>query len=82
MWVRMAGLVMILSRKSDLGARLHKQWRIYLYHGSEDDTAPFGHVDLYEKAIPQAVVHRLTDRDHQLNNDMSESPPTFAGWSD
>jgi predicted alpha/beta hydrolase family esterase len=61
-----------IKPKSDLGARLHKQWRIYLYHGSEDDTASFGHVDLYEKAIPQAVVRRLTDRDHQLNNDMSE----------
>jgi len=57
---------------SDLGARLHKRSRIYLYHGSEDDTAPFGHVDLYEKAIPQAIVRRLAGRDHQLNQDMSE----------
>lgn len=56
----------------DLGMRLHKQSRIYLYHGSEDDTVPFGHVDLYQKAIPQAVVHRLAGRDHQLNNDLSE----------
>ena len=57
---------------SDLGTRLHKQSKIYLYHGSEDDTVPSGHVDLYEKAIPQAVVHRLAGRDHQLNNDVSE----------
>lgn len=57
---------------SDLGARLHKRSRIYLYHGNEDDTAPFGHVDLYEKAIPQAIVRRLAGRDHQLNQDMSE----------
>ena len=57
---------------SDLGSRLQKRWRIYLYHGSEDDTAPFGHVDLYEKAIPQAVGRRLAGRDHQLNEDMSE----------
>ena len=57
---------------SDFGARLRKEWRIYLYHGSEDDTAPFGHVDLYQKAIPQAVIRRLADRDHQLNDDLSE----------
>ena len=57
---------------SHLGARLQKRWRIYLYHGSEDDTAPFGLIDLYEKAIPHAVVRRLAGRDHQLNEDMSE----------
>jgi pimeloyl-ACP methyl ester carboxylesterase len=45
---------------------------IHFYHGDEDETAPFEHVGLYQKAIPQAVVHRLTGRDHQLNNDMSE----------
>jgi predicted alpha/beta hydrolase family esterase len=56
---------------SHLGARLQKR-RIYLYHGSEDDTAPFGHIDLYEKAIPHAVVRQLAGRDHQLNGDMSE----------
>jgi predicted alpha/beta hydrolase family esterase len=57
---------------SDLGARLQKQWKIYLYHGSEDDTVPSGHVDLYQKAIPQALVRRLAGRDHQLNEDLSE----------
>jgi len=61
-----------IKPKSDLGARLPKEWKIYLYHGSEDDTAPFGHVDLYEKAIPQAVSRRLAGRNHQLNEDLSE----------
>ena len=56
----------------DLGAKLPDQTPIYLYHGSKDDTAPFEHVDLYARAIPRAVVRRLTGRDHQLNNDMSE----------
>ena len=56
----------------DLGARLSEEARIYLYHGSKDETAPFAHVDLYAQAIPQAVVRRLSGRDHQLNNDMSE----------
>jgi predicted alpha/beta hydrolase family esterase len=57
---------------SDLGTRLHKQSRIYLYHGTADNTVPPEHVDLYQKAIPQAMVHRLAGRDHQLNDDLSE----------
>ena len=57
---------------SDLGARLSEQTPIYLYHGSTDDTAPFGHVHLYAQSIPHAVVRRLPGRDHQLNNDMAE----------
>jgi predicted alpha/beta hydrolase family esterase len=57
---------------SDLGARLSKQTPIFLYHGSKDETAPLEHVYLYAQTIPQAVVRRLSGRDHQLNNDMSE----------
>jgi predicted alpha/beta hydrolase family esterase len=57
---------------TDLGARLPEPSKVYLYHGSEDETAPFAHVDLYEQAIPEAVVRRLAGRDHQLNEDMSE----------
>ena len=56
---------------SDIGARLPEAAPIFLYHGNRDETAPFGHVDLYAKAIPQAVVRRLSGRDHQLNNDMA-----------
>ena len=55
----------------DLGVKLGKRTPIYLYHGSKDDTAPFAHLDLYAKTIPQAVVRRLPGRDHQLNGDMS-----------
>ena len=57
---------------SDLGAKLPKHTPIYLYHGSKDQTVPFGHVELYAKSIPQAVVRRLAGRDHQLNNNMSD----------
>lgn len=56
----------------NLGARLPKNTPIYFYHGSEDETAPIGHVELYKQAIPQAHVRRLEGRDHQLNNDLSE----------
>jgi len=58
--------------KRDLGARLPRATPIYLYHGSEDGTAPFAHVDLYKQAIPQARVRKLEGRDHQLNDDLSE----------
>jgi len=57
---------------SDLGARLPTPTPIYLYHGSDDDEIPFGHVELYARAIPQAVVRRLTGRNHQVNEDLSE----------
>jgi predicted alpha/beta hydrolase family esterase len=57
---------------ADLGARLPPKLPIHLYHGSKDDTAPFAHVDLYARAIPGAIVHRLQGRNHQLNDDLSE----------
>jgi predicted alpha/beta hydrolase family esterase len=57
---------------ADLGARLPPKTPIYLYHGSKDDTVPFAHVDLYEEAIPGAIVHRLPGRNHQLNDDLAE----------
>ena len=61
-----------IESMANLGARLPEQWKIYFYQGSEDDTVPFAHVDLQEKGVPQAIVRRLADRDHQLNEDMSE----------
>ena len=61
-----------IKSMSGLGKRLSTQAPVYFYHGSEDETAPFEHVDLFERAVPRAVVRRLEGRDHQLNNDMSE----------
>jgi predicted alpha/beta hydrolase family esterase len=57
---------------SELGKRLSTRFPIYFYHGSQDETVPIGHADLFEKAVPQAVVRRLAGRDHQFNNDTSE----------
>lgn len=45
---------------------------ILFYHGTDDKEVPPTHADLYAKALPQAVVHRLSGRDHQLNNDLSD----------
>ena len=61
-----------IEPREKIGAELREGMHVYLYHGSEDEIAPFAHVDLYAKAIPQAVVRRLKGRDHQLNNDLSE----------
>jgi pimeloyl-ACP methyl ester carboxylesterase len=57
---------------SDLGARLPQGVRVHVFHGLQDETAPPSHADLYALAIPQAQVHRLPGRDHQLNNNLSE----------
>jgi pimeloyl-ACP methyl ester carboxylesterase len=57
---------------SDLGARLPPGARVHVFHGLQDQTAPPSHAGLYAAAIPQAQVHQLPGRDHQLNNDLSE----------
>jgi len=44
----------------------------YFYHGDHDDTVPFSHVGLFEKALPHATVRRLDGRNHQLNDNLSE----------
>jgi predicted alpha/beta hydrolase family esterase len=56
----------------ELGARLQRGVPVHLFHGLDDETAPPDHIDLYASAIPQAQLHRLPHRDHQLNNDLSE----------
>lgn len=57
---------------SELGARLPPGVRVEVFHGLRDETAPPAHAGLYALAIPQAQVHQLRGRDHQLNNDLSE----------
>jgi pimeloyl-ACP methyl ester carboxylesterase len=56
----------------ELGKKLPHGVPIHIYQGLSDDTAPPAHADLYAHAIPQAQVHRLPGRDHQLNNDLRE----------
>ena len=56
----------------DLGAHLPRGMQVYVFHGLDDETAPPLHADLYAQSIPQARVHRLPARDHQLNDDLSE----------
>ncbi|MEV0530541.1 alpha/beta fold hydrolase [Kitasatospora sp. NPDC050463] len=54
----------------DLGARLPRDVPVHVFHGLDDETAPPSHADLYARAIPQAQLHRLPGRDHQLNDDL------------
>jgi pimeloyl-ACP methyl ester carboxylesterase len=61
-----------LQLPHDLGARLPRGVPIHFFHGLDDDVAPPSHVDLYARAVPHARVHRLSGRDHQLNDDLSE----------
>ena len=37
----------------DLGARLPRGVPVHLFHGTDDDTAPPAHADLYARAIPR-----------------------------
>ncbi|MFG1658399.1 alpha/beta fold hydrolase [Micromonospora chersina] len=62
----------------DLGARLPRGVPVHVFHGLRDETAPPSHADLYVRAIPQAQLHLLPGRDHQLNNDLSEVAKTIG----
>lgn len=62
----------------DLGARLPQGVPVHVFHGLADETAPPSHADLYARAIPQAHLHRLPGRDHQLDNDLSEVAKTMS----
>ena len=56
----------------DLGARLPPGVPVHVFQGLQDMTTPPSHADLYARAIPQAQLHLLPGRDHQLNDDLSE----------
>ena len=61
-----------IEPRSDLSDHLPRDVPIFFYHGRDDDTVPFAHVDLYAHLVPRAHVRRLAGRDHQLNNRLSE----------
>ena len=61
-----------IDPQPDLAGRLPRGVPIFFYHGRDDDTVPFSHVELYARAVPRAQVRRLADRDHQLDNRLAE----------
>ncbi len=68
-----------IAAEPDLGARLPAGVPVHLFHGTADETAPPAHADLYAKAIPQAELHMLEGRDHQLGNDLREVAAAVRG---
>ncbi len=67
-----------LKFPTHFAARLPRGVPIHFYQGLTDETTPPSHVDLYARALPQAHVHRLKGRDHQLNNDLSETAAAIS----
>lgn len=67
-----------LATPRDLGARLPPGVPVHLFHGLADQTVPPAHADLYRAVIPQARLHRLPGRDHQLGNDLREVAATIG----
>jgi predicted alpha/beta hydrolase family esterase len=61
-----------IEPRPDLAARLPRDVPIFFYHGSDDDTVPIAHVELYAHLVPLAHARRLEGRDHQLNNRLGE----------
>src|SRR5215218_1690030 len=57
---------------TDLGARLPQGVPVHVFHGVDDESVPPAHADLYATAIPQARLHLLVGRDHQLGDDLAE----------
>ncbi len=56
----------------DFSQSLPEGIAVRFYHGDDDATVPKGHMALYARVIPGAVMRALPGRDHQLNNDLSE----------
>jgi pimeloyl-ACP methyl ester carboxylesterase len=62
---------------SNLGALLPAAVPVHVFHGLEDHEVPPAHTDMYARAIPQAQLHRLPGRDHQLGNDLGDVATTI-----
>ena len=57
---------------TNLSVELGADVPVFLYHGTADGEVPLAHMMLYARAIPHAATRALADRDHQLNNDLSD----------
>lgn len=61
-----------LATPRDLAAKLPEGAAVHIFHGLDDETAPPDHAELYARVLPEAHIHRLPGRDHQLGDDLSE----------
>src|SRR5207344_2561345 len=55
---------------ADLAGQLPVGMPVFLFHGTADDSVPFAHMQLHATALPDATVRVLSQRDHQLNDDL------------
>ena len=53
-------------------SKLPRGTPIFFYHSRDDEIAPFAHLSLYARKLPQAIIHAFDERGHQLKNDLSE----------
>jgi len=65
----------------DATDRLPSGVPLFLYHGSEDETVPASHLEMYARKFPKAVVRTLAGRNHQLNDDLTEVAADIASLS-
>jgi len=68
-----------IEPQPNLADRLPRDVPVFLYHGTDDEEVPFAHLELYARLIPRAHVRRLTGRDHQLNNRLTEVAADIRG---
>ncbi|HEU5121506.1 MAG TPA: alpha/beta fold hydrolase [Candidatus Saccharimonadales bacterium] len=60
-----------LELPKDTAIRFPKTAKIFIYHARDDEIAPFSHLALYTRLLPQAIVREINKGGHQLNNDLS-----------
>jgi serine hydrolase len=60
-------------------SKLPGQVPVFLYHGSDDSVVPVDHLALYRQKLPQARLRELVGRDHQLNDDLTETARDILG---
>lgn len=56
----------------DVGNRLPVSAEVHVFHGLQDKTVLPTHAAMYAGAIPQAQLHLLPGRDHDLGNDLTD----------
>jgi predicted alpha/beta hydrolase family esterase len=61
-----------IALPKDFPSKLSSSTPIFFYHSRDDEIVPFAHLALYAKKLPQATIHVLDARGHQLKNDLSE----------
>jgi len=60
-----------LELPKNAAALFPKEAKVFLYQARDDEIAPFEHVALYAKTLPQATVREINKGGHQFGNDLS-----------